>query len=280
MPLAIHHLPPVALDFRGRARSLAPNFHSKGSSVRLILMTTLTAALTGSAALAQGAPPAAKPATAAEAKPAATGPFTLEALPYAYEALEPVIDAETMRIHHGGHHKAYVDNLNKAVAANSALAGQSLEKILANVSRYDAAVRNNAGGHYNHTLFWKLMAPPGKGGAPSKALADQINKDFKSLDEFKKAFADAGAKRFGSGWAWLVWTGDKLQVGSTPNQDNPLMDASELKGTPVIGNDVWEHAYYLKHRNKRDAYLSGWWEVLNWNEANRLFDEARAAKKK
>jgi superoxide dismutase, Fe-Mn family len=243
-------------------------------------MTTLTAALTGSAAFAQGAAQPAKPAPAAAAKPAASAPFTLEDLPYAYEALEPVIDAETMRIHHDAHHKSYVDNLNKAVAANSALSGQSLEKILANVSRYDAVVRNNAGGHYNHTLFWKLMAPPGKTGTPSKALAEQINKDFKSLEEFKKAFAEAGTKRFGSGWAWLVWTGDKLQVGSTPNQDNPLMDASELKGTPVIANDVWEHAYYLKHRNKRDAYLAAWWEVLNWNEANRLFDEARAAKKK
>ena len=229
------------------------------------------------AALALAIPGAAmaQPAPAAPVQaPATAEAFTLAALPYAYAALEPVIDAQTMRIHHGKHHQGYVNNLNAAVKASPALQGKSLEAILAEVQNYPPAVRNNGGGHYNHTLFWKLMAPAGTGGQPSAALEAQIRKDFGSVDAFKEAFQAAGAQRFGSGWAWLVWTGDRLAVTSTPNQDNPLMGDAPVKGAPVIANDVWEHAYYLKHQNNRGAYLSGWWAVLNWNEANRLFDAA------
>lgn len=219
-------------------------------------------------ALAQGAPVAPAPPTAvAEA-------FSLAPLPYAYEALEPVIDAQTMRIHYGRHHQGYVNNLNAAVKAAPALQGKSLEALLAEVQTLSPAIRNNGGGHYNHTLFWKLMAPPGTGGQPSAALDAQIRKDFGSVDAFKEAFQAAGAQRFGSGWAWLVWTGDRLVVTSTPNQDNPLMGDAPIRGAPIIANDVWEHAYYLKHQNNRAGYLSGWWGVLNWNEANRLFEAA------
>ena len=224
------------------------------------IAAALVLGFAGPALAAPAATPA--PAPAAEA-------FSLAPLPYAYEALEPVIDAQTMRIHHGRHHQGYVNNLNAAVKANPALQGKSLEAILAEVQNHPPAVRNNGGGHYNHALFWNLMAPPGTGGEPSAALADRIRKDFGSMEAFKEAFQAAGAQRFGSGWAWLVWTGDKLVVTSTPNQDNPLMGDA-----PVIANDVWEHAYYLKHQNNRGAYLSGWWTVLNWNEANRLFDAA------
>jgi|TARA_R100000935_G_scaffold57965_1_gene93341 Fe-Mn family superoxide dismutase len=207
------------------------------------------------------------------AAPAAA--FELAPLPYGYDGLEPVIDAQTMQIHHGRHHQGYVNNLNAAVAQTPALSGKSLEEILAEVSKHPASVRNNAGGHYNHTLFWKLMAPSDQVGEPSDALKAQIDKDFGSMADFKKAFETAGAQRFGSGWAWLVWDGEKLAVASTPNQDNPLMDDAAVKGAPVIANDVWEHAYYLKHQNNRGGYLNAWWGVLNWNEANRLFDAAR-----
>ena len=224
---------------------------------------------------------ASAPLTLAQAQPAptsATAPtsaFALPPLSYAETALEPVIDAQTMQIHHGRHHQGYVNNLNAAIEATPALKGKSLEDILASVSSYSPAVRNNAGGHYNHSLFWKLMAPAGTGGAPSPALKAQIDKDFGSFDAFKKAFEAAGAQRFGSGWAWLIWADGKLSVISTPNQDNPLMDDAPTKGTPIVANDVWEHAYYLKHQNNRGAYLTGWWQVVNWNEANRLFDAAR-----
>ena len=200
--------------------------------------------------------------------------FTLAPLPYTTAALEPVIDQQTMEIHHGKHHAAYVKNLNVAVAADPALQGQSLETLLANVSRLPAAVRNNGGGHYNHTLFWTLMAPVGQGGEPSLALRTQIDKDFGSWDKFVTAFEEAGLKRFGSGWAWLVWGDGRLQVISTPNQDNPLMDLAEVKGVPILANDVWEHAYYLKHQNKRGDYLKGWWQVVNWERVNALFGAA------
>lgn len=236
-------------------------------------MKRLTLTLAGALALASPAVIVAAAATPAAAQPAAEA-FQLAPLPYATDALEPVIDAETMNIHHGRHHKGYVDNLNKAVRETAALQGKSLEAILGEVSAHPAAVRNNAGGHYNHTLFWRLMAPQGSGGEPSAALSAQIDRDFGSMDAFKEAFQAAGAQRFGSGWAWLIWTGDKLAVTSTPNQDNPLMDDAAQKGAPIIANDVWEHAYYLKHQNNRGAYLTGWWSVLNWNEANRLFAEA------
>ncbi len=200
--------------------------------------------------------------------------FTLAPLPYATAALEPVIDQQTMEIHHDKHHAAYVKNLNLAVAADPALQGQPLEALLANVSRLPAAVRNNGGGHYNHTLFWTLMAPVGQGGEPSLALRNQIDKDFGSWDKFVTAFEEAGLKRFGSGWAWLVWGDGRLQVISTPNQDNPLMDLAEVKGAPILANDVWEHAYYLKHQNKRGDYLKGWWQVVNWERVNTLFSAA------
>jgi Fe-Mn family superoxide dismutase len=233
-----------------------------------VLFAAAVALILPSAAIAAPAPPAAPvSAPAAEA-------FSLAPLPYAYEALEPVIDAQTMRIHHGRHHQGYVNNLNAAVKANPSLQGKSLEALMAEVQNHPPALRNNGGGHYNHALFWKLMAPQGQGGAPSQALAAQIGKDFGSMEAFKETFQAAGAQRFGSGWAWLVWTGDKLVVTSTPNQDNPLMGDAPVKGAPVIANDVWEHAYYLKHQNNRGAYLSGWWTVLNWNEANRLFEAA------
>ncbi len=200
--------------------------------------------------------------------------FTLAPLPYATGALEPVIDQKTMEIHHDKHHAAYVKNLNQAVAADPALQGQSLEALLANASRLPAAVRNNGGGHYNHTLFWTLMAPVGQGGEPSAALRARIDQDFGSWDKFVTAFEEAGLKRFGSGWAWLVWSDGRLQVISTPNQDNPLMDLAEVKGAPILANDVWEHAYYLKHQNKRGDYLKGWWQVVNWERVNALFTAA------
>lgn len=205
---------------------------------------------------------AAAPAGSAQAPAAA---FMLPALPYAPGALDPAIDAETMTIHHGRHHKGYVDNLNKAVAADPALKGQSLEQLVARAGALPAAVRNNAGGHWNHSFFWSSMAPAANSGAPSPALAAAIDASFGSLDAFKAEFAKAGTGRFGSGWVWLIVGADgKLAVTSTPNQDNPLMDVAEVKGAPILGNDVWEHAYYLKYQNRRGDYLNGWWQVVNW----------------
>lgn len=196
---------------------------------------------------------------------AASGEFTLPPLPYAYDALEPNIDKLTMEIHHTKHHQAYVNNLNKAIKEGN-IAADSLEALLADVSKYPTAIRNNGGGHWNHSFFWKLMKPGG-GGAPSGKAADAINQSFGSFDELKKQINEAGLKRFGSGWAWLIRNNEgKLIVGSTPNQDNPLMDVSELRGKPVLGVDVWEHAYYLKYQNKRGDYLSNWWNVINWDE--------------
>lgn len=200
--------------------------------------------------------------------------FTLPALPYAYDALEPVIDTATMEIHHGRHHKAYVDNLNKALEG-SAAADQSIEDLMAGISKQPAAVRNNGGGHYNHSLFWQILAPSGNGGTPSEKLAEAINTTFGSLDGLKEKIAAAGATRFGSGWAWLCVDANKaLCVCSTPNQDNPLMDIAECKGTPILGIDVWEHAYYLKYQNKRPDYLSAIWNVINWNEVSARYGAA------
>ncbi|WP_448664624.1 superoxide dismutase [Sphingomonas sp. CJ20] len=205
--------------------------------------------------------------------------FTLPALPYAANALEPAIDAQTMTIHHDKHHQAYVDVLNKAVAADKALAGQSLEQLVAKAGTLPTLVRNNAGGHWNHSFFWKTMAPAGQSGAPSSALAAAIDASFGSFDAFKAAFKDAGVKRFGSGWVWLIVADDgKLAITSTPNQDNPLMDVAETKGIPILGNDVWEHAYYLKYQNRRADYLDGWWQVVNWPEVSRRFAQATARK--
>ena len=201
-----------------------------------------------------------------------TEEFTLAPLPYAYDALEPFIDKQTMELHHDKHHQGYVTNLNKALQTTKHPAVTSLENIFKDMTAFDTAVRNNAGGHYNHTLFWTLMrenkeAKPNK---PDGKVADAINASFGSLDEFKKQFADAGAKRFGSGWAWLVVENKKLKITSTPNQDNTLMSISEVKGAPILALDVWEHAYYLKYQNKRADYISAWWNVVNWTKVNEL----------
>jgi len=196
--------------------------------------------------------------------------FTLPALPYATNALEPHIDARTMEIHHGKHHNAYVTNLNNALAGNEA-ENLSIEEICKNISKYPMPVRNNGGGHYNHSLFWTIMGPAA-GGAPTGKLADAINAAFTSFDEFKTKFNAAATGRFGSGWAWLVKDASgKLVISSTPNQDNPLMDVAEVKGTPIIGLDVWEHAYYLNYQNRRPDYCAAWWNVVNWNEAAKRF---------
>ncbi|MFM7053596.1 MAG: superoxide dismutase [Bacteroidota bacterium] len=197
-------------------------------------------------------------------------PFELSPLPYAFNALEPHIDAKTMEIHHGKHHQAYVTNLNNAISGTDA-EGLSLEEICKNISKYPVAVRNNGGGHYNHDLFWNLLSPSG-GGMPSGPLMDAINATFGTFDDFKSKFATAGATRFGSGWAWLVKKDDgKLEICSTPNQDNPLMDIAEVKGTPVMGLDVWEHAYYLHYQNRRPDYISAFWNVVNWDEVSKRF---------
>lgn len=196
--------------------------------------------------------------------------FELPKLPYAFNALEPHIDARTMEIHHGKHHQAYVTNLNNAIAGTDA-EKMSIEDICKNISKYPVAVRNNGGGHFNHSLFWNIMKPNG-GGAPSGVLADAINSAFGSFDELKTKMNAAGAGRFGSGWAWLIVGADgKLAVTSTPNQDNPLMDVAEVKGNPIMGIDVWEHAYYLHYQNRRPDYLSAWWNVVNWDEVAKRF---------
>lgn len=200
--------------------------------------------------------------------------FELEALPYAADALEPHIDKTTMEIHHDKHHQAYVDNLNKAIAGTDA-EQLSLLDIIKNVSKYSAAVRNNGGGHYNHSLFWKVLGP-NAGGAPTGELAEAVNATFGSFDELKKQLQAAGATRFGSGWAWLIVGADgKLAVTSTPNQDNPLMDVAEVKGTPILGIDVWEHAYYLKFQNKRPAYLEEIFHVINWDAVAQNYAAAK-----
>jgi len=200
--------------------------------------------------------------------------FELPALPYATDALEPHIDKATMEIHHGKHHQAYVDNLNKAIAGTDA-ENLSIEEICANISKYSAAVRNNGGGHYNHSLFWTILSQNG-GGTPSGELATAIDETFGSFDELKKKLQEAGATRFGSGWAWLVVDGSgKLQVTSTPNQDNPLFDIAEVKGTPILGIDVWEHAYYLNYQNKRPAYLEAIFNVIDWNAVAKRYADAK-----
>ncbi|MFN5213971.1 MAG: superoxide dismutase [Bacteroidota bacterium] len=198
--------------------------------------------------------------------------FTLPALPYAFDALEPHIDALTMQIHHGKHHAAYVNNLNNALAGKPE-ENQSLDEIVRNISKLPMAVRNNGGGHWNHSMFWTLLSP--NGGQASDELTDAIHAAFGSVDTFKEQFNNAGATRFGSGWAWLIVNADKkLAICSTPNQDNPLMDIAEVKGTPILGLDVWEHAYYLKYQNRRPDYIQAFWNIINWNEVNRLFSEA------
>lgn len=198
-------------------------------------------------------------------------PFELPPLPYAYDALEKAIDEQTMRIHHDKHHGAYVNNLNAALEKHPELQKKSAEDLIRDLNSVPedirTAVRNNGGGHVNHTMFWQIMSPNG-GGEPSGELADAIKKAFGSFEDFKTQFNDAGAKRFGSGWAWLVRDGGgNLAIMSTPNQDNPLSDGH----TPIMGNDVWEHAYYLRYQNRRPDYLKAWWDVVNWDEVAKRF---------
>jgi len=207
--------------------------------------------------------------------------FKLPDLPYAHDALEPAVDKTTMEIHHGRHHKAYVDNLNKALEGKNDWSGKSIEELCRRVNELPAdikgPVRNNGGGHYNHSLFWEIMAPKGKGGSPSGDLARAIDADLGGMEKLKAAVSDAGMKRFGSGWAWIIVNAQgKLEVTSTPNQDNPLMQGlAEKTGTPILGVDVWEHAYYLKYQNKRADYLAAWWDVVNWSKVSELYASAR-----
>jgi Fe-Mn family superoxide dismutase len=198
--------------------------------------------------------------------------FTLPPLPYAFNALEPHIDAQTMQIHHDKHHQAYVDNLNKAIAGTEN-EKKSLEELVAGAGKISPAVRNNGGGHWNHSFFWEILGP-NSGGQPSGKLADAINQTFGSFDALKEKVNAAGATRFGSGWAWLIVKDGKLEVSSTPNQDNPLMDVAEVKGKPILGIDVWEHAYYLKYQNRRPEYLTNIWNAINWNKVAEHFDKA------
>jgi Fe-Mn family superoxide dismutase len=200
--------------------------------------------------------------------------FELPSLPYAFDALEPYIDAKTMEIHHDKHHGGYVSKLNAAIQGTD-LDGKSIGDIMKAVGKSSAAVRNNGGGHYNHSLFWTVMSSSG-GGEPAGDLSAAINKTFGSFDQFKDRFSNAAATRFGSGWAWLCVNAQKdLIVTSTPNQDNPFMDIAETPGVPILGLDVWEHAYYLKYQNKRPEYIAAFWNVVNWNEVNKRFQSAK-----
>lgn len=198
--------------------------------------------------------------------------FTLPALPYDYDALEPHIDKQTMEIHHDKHHAGYVNNLNKAIAGTE-YENKSLDEILKSAGKAGNAVRNNAGGHWNHSFFWEIMSPNG-GGEPEGDLAKAIDESFGSFEAMKEKFNAAGGSRFGSGWAWVGATDGKLVICSTPNQDNPLMDVAECKCTPVLGCDVWEHAYYLKYQNKRPDYLNAWWNTINWKKVAENFQKA------
>src|SRR5690554_2658588 len=198
--------------------------------------------------------------------------FKLDPLPYDSASLEPHIDQKTMEIHHGRHHNAYVTNLNKALEGNQAAANKSLEDLMKEISNFGAGVRNNGGGHYNHSLFWSILS--GEPTKPSENLQKAIEAKFGNLEAMKEKINQAGATRFGSGWAWLIVKDGELEVTSTPNQDNPLMDIAEVKGTPIIGIDVWEHAYYLKYENKRPDYLSAIWNVINWDEVSRRYEDA------
>ncbi len=199
--------------------------------------------------------------------------FELPKLPYAYDALEPNIDARTMEIHHTKHHQAYTTNLNNAIAGTE-LENKSIEEILKNLDMNNAAVRNNGGGFFNHNLFWTVMSPNG-GGLPQGELAAAIDRDFGSFENFKDAFSKAGASQFGSGWAWLSVKDGKLSVSGTPNQDNPLMSGATSQGTPILGMDVWEHAYYLNYQNRRPDYITAFFNVINWDEVNRRYNEAK-----
>ncbi len=215
-------------------------------------------------------------AHAADVKAAPSGPFMLPELPYAKDALEKAIDSQTMMLHHDKHHQAYVDKLNAEVEKDEKLKGKTIEDIVANISKYNTAVRNNGGGHWNHSFFWTIMTPEKTEASPE--LSEAIKKSFGSMDEFQKQFEEAGTKQFGSGWVWLIVNAKGLlEVVSTPNQDNPLMDDARVKGTPILGNDVWEHAYYLRYFNKRPDYLRAWWQVVNWKRVSELYKQAKPA---
>src|SRR5438445_5089593 len=228
-----------------------------------------TAALSGAYSLLQNDRllSSIKPITQSQEQ--STMPFTLPNLPYPTDALEPSIDKMTMEIHHGKHHAAYVTNLNKAIEGTE-WDKKTIEQILAGVSKLPVAVRNNGGGHYNHSLFWNWMKPKG-GGSPTGDLASAITRDFGSFEKFKEQLSGAGMNRFGSGWAWLIKQDGKLAITSTPNQDNPMMDLADVKGVPILGIDVWEHAYYLKYQNRRAEYLAAFWNVVNWDEVAKRF---------
>lgn len=199
--------------------------------------------------------------------------FELPKLNYSYDALEPHIDARTMEIHHTKHHNGYTTKLNDAIKGSD-LEGKSIEDILANVSKHSAGVRNNGGGFYNHSLFWEIMSPNG-GGEPSGELAQMINDAFGSFEKFKEAFSNAAATQFGSGWAWLCYENGKLSVCSTPNQDNPLMDVTDCVGTPILGLDVWEHAYYLNYQNRRPDYINAFFNVIDWGKVTEKLNAAK-----
>jgi superoxide dismutase, Fe-Mn family len=201
--------------------------------------------------------------------------FELPPLPYAYDALEPTIDKETMTLHHDKHHAAYTAKLNEAVSEDSNLEGKTIEELMGRMSGAPAKLRNNGGGYWNHDFFWKTMAP-NAGGAPTGELAQAIDAKFGSFDALKEQFNTAGANQFGSGWAWLIVNGSgELEITSTPNQDNPLMDVAPVKGTPILGNDVWEHAYYVTYRNDRPGYLKAWWNVVNWDVVSERYAAAK-----
>lgn len=201
--------------------------------------------------------------------------FKQAPLPYATNALQPAIDQQTMELHYGKHHKAYVDNLNTQIKTYPELDKMDPVQLQKQISKYNTAVRNNGGGHFNHTFFWESLAPANKTGQPSAALTKQITQDFGSMDAFKQKFNEAATGRFGSGWAWLIVTPEgKLAITSTPNQDNPLMDLAETKGQPLLGLDVWEHAYYLKYQNRRADYIKAFWSVVNWNKVNERYMQA------
>ncbi len=199
--------------------------------------------------------------------------FTLPELPYPYDALEPHIDATTMEIHHDKHHATYVSKLNNAIEGTEN-ENKELEELLKNVSKHPVGVRNNGGGHFNHSLFWQILSPNG-GGEPSGELANAIDETFGSFDKFKEEFAAAALGHFGSGWGWLVVNNGKLEIGATPNQDNPIMDVTNISGTPILGIDMWEHAYYLKYQNRKAEYVEAFWNTVNWNEVSKRFDTAK-----
>nr|MBI1231383.1 superoxide dismutase [Cytophagales bacterium] len=247
------------------------------TSRRLFLAQTTKATLTvgiGSSLIGSTLLASCASGGGSSSEPITTG-FSQNPLPYEYAALEPHIDARTMEIHYTKHAAGYAKNVTDAAAEENVDTSKPLEEVLGNISQYSTKMRNNAGGHYNHELFWSIMSAEG-GGQPSGELAEAIITDFGSYEAFVEAFENAAKTRFGSGWAWLVLDGDKLSVGSTPNQDNPLMDVSDFKGSPLMGIDVWEHAYYLNYQNERGKYVSNWWNVVDWNKISERYASFKA----